>query len=165
MGSDIFTESAVAVPMVDFLRRNAIKKKACRELITNIFSHSNYIDKNAAANMIKNKDGFIETFIAELSMEEGEYSSGYENDRERNAFMIRTFCEHTDIDADDLPEWSIRIFNSCRESGYDIETDVLYIMFESYDLFETKMTKLGQELAKTLEMAFITETTWTVHSY
>ena len=165
MGSDIFTESAVAVEMVDFLRRNAIKKKACRELIANIFSHNNYIDKDAAANMIKSRDGFIDTFIAELSMEQGEYSSGYENDRERNEFMIRTFCQHTGIDSEDLPDWSIRIFDNSRESGYDIMTDVLYIMFEPYDLFETKMTKLGEELAETLQMDHITETTWTVHSY
>ena len=73
--------------------------------------------------------------------------------------------QSTGIDADDLPEWTIRIFDSSRESGYDVETNVLYIMFEPYDLFETKMTKLGEELAKTLEMKFITETTWTVHSY
>ena len=30
MGSDIWAESAVAVEMVDFLRRNEIKKKANR---------------------------------------------------------------------------------------------------------------------------------------
>ena len=165
MGSDIFTESAVAVEMVDFLRRNAIKKKANRQLIANVLYQEKYIDEEALVSMTKNRDGFIETFIAELSMEQGEYSSGYENDRERNEFMIRTFCQHTGIDADDLPEWTIRIFDNNRETGYDIMTDVLYIMFEPYDLFETKMTKLGQELAKTLEMEFITETTWTVHSY
>ena len=165
MGSDIFTESAVAVEMVDFLRRNEIKKKANRQLIANVLYQEKYIDEEALASMTKNRDGFIETFIAELSMEEGEYSSGYENDRERNEFMIRTFCQHTGIDADDLPDWSIRIFDSSRESGYDVLTDVLYIMFEPYDLFETKMTKLGEELAKTLQMEFITETTWTVHSY
>ena len=165
MGSDIFTESAVAVEMVDFLRRNEIKKKANRQLIANVLYQEKYIDEEALASMTKNRDGFIETFIAELSMEEGEYSSGYESDRERNEFMIRTFCQHTGIDADDLPDWSIRIFDSSRESGYDVLTDVLYIMFEPYDLFETKMTKLGEELAKTLQMEFITETTWTVHSY
>ena len=165
MGSDIFTESAVAVPMVDFLRRNAIKKKPVRTDIANTLFKHDYIDEEARDAMIKNRDGFIETFTAELSMEEGEYSSGYENDRERNAIMIRTFCQYTNIDADDLPEWSIRIFDSCRESGYDIETDVLYMMFEPYDLFETKMTKLGKELANTLQMDHITETTWTVHSY
>ena len=165
MGSDIFTESAVAVEMTDFLRRNEIKKKANRQLIANVLYQEKYIDEEALAAMIKNRDGFIETFTAEISMEEGEYSSGYESDRERNEFMIRTFCQYTGIDADDLPEWTIRIFDSSRESGYDVETNVLYIMFEPYDLFETKMTKLGEELAKTLEMKFITETTWTVHSY
>ena len=165
MGSDIFTESAVAVPMVDFLRRNAIKKKPVRTDIANTLFKHDYIDEEARDAMAINRDGFIETFTAELSMEQGEYSSGYESDRERNEFMIRTFCQHTGIDADDLPDWSIRIFDNSRESGYDIMTDVLYIMFEPYDLFETKMTKLGEELANTLQMDHITETTWTVHSY
>ena len=165
MGSDIFTESAVAVEMVNFLLRKAIKKKPVRTDIANTLFKHDYIDEEARDAMIKNRDGFIETFTAELSMEEGEYSSGYENDRERNEFMIRTFCQHTGIDADDLPDWSIRIFDNSRESGYDIMTDVLYIMFEPYDLFETKMTKLGKELANTLQMDHITETTWTVHSY
>ena len=165
MGSDIFTESAVAVEMVNFLLRKAIKKKPVRTDIANTLFKHDYIDEEARDVMIKNRDGFIETFTAELSMEEGEYSSGYENDRERNEFMIRTFCQHTGIDADDLPEWTIRIFDNSRESGYDIMTDVLYIMFEPYDLFETTMTKLGKELANTLQMDHITETTWTVHSY
>ena len=165
MGSDIFTESAVAVEMVNFLLRKAIKKKPVRTDIANTLFKHDYIDEEARDAMIKNRDGFIETFTAELSMEEGEYSSGYENDRERNEFMIRTFCQHTGIDADDLPDWSIRIFDSSRESGYDIMTNVLYIMFEPYGLFETKMTKLGEELANTLQMDRITETTWTVHSY
>jgi hypothetical protein len=64
-----------------------------------------------------------------------------------------------------LPEWSFRQFDSCRESGYDIMTDTLYIMFESYDLFETVMTDEGKKFAETLGMDSIHETTWTVHSY
>ena len=165
MGSDIYTESAVAVEMVDFLRRNEIKKKANRQLVANVLYQEKYIDEEALATMIKNRDGFIETFTAELSMEQGEYSSGYENDRERNEFMIRTFCQHTGIDADDLPEWTIRIFDNSRESGYDIMTDTVYIMFECYDLFETVMTDEGRKVAETLGLDCINETTWTVHSY
>ena len=165
MGSDIYTESAVAVEMTDFLLRKEIKKKPVRTDIANTLFKHDYIDEEARDSMTKNRDGFIETFTAELSMEEGEYSSGYENDRERNEFMIRTFCLHTDIDPDDLPDWSIRTFDNNRETGYDIMTDVLYIMFDPDDLFETKMTKLGKELANTLQMDHITETTWTVHSY
>ena len=165
MGSDIWAESAVAVEMVDFLRRNEIKKKANRQLIANVLYQEKHIDEEALATMTKNRDGFIETFIAELSMEQGEYSSGYESDKERNEFMIRTFCQHTGIDADDLPDWNLRIFDSCRESGYDIQTDVLYIMFEPYDLFETIMTDEGKKVAETLGMDSIHETTWTVHSY
>ena len=43
MGSDIFTESAVAAEMVNFLRSNAIKKKANRQLIANVLYQEKYI--------------------------------------------------------------------------------------------------------------------------
>ena len=169
MGSDIFTESAVAIEVVDFLRQPPIKKKAVRTNIANILFKHDYIDEQARDVMIKNRDGFIETFTAELSMDEsGEpfyRSSGYESDRERNEFMIRTFCQHTGIDPEKLPDWSLRIFDSNRESGYDIMTDTLYIMFESYGLFQTVMTDEGKEFAETLGTDYINETTWTVHSY
>ena len=165
MGSDIFTESAVAIELVDFLHRNEIKKKGNRQLIANVLYQEKYIDEKALAAMVKNRNGFIDTFIAELSMDESEYSSGYESDRERNQFMIRTFCQHTGIDPEKLPDWSLRVFDSNRESGYDIMTDTLYIMFESYGLFETVMTDEGKELAETLGTDYIDETTWTVHSY
>ena len=165
MGSDIYTESAVAIEVVDFLRRNEIKKKGNRQLIANVLYQEKYIDEEALAAMVKNRDGFIETFTAELSMDQSEYSSGYESDRERNEFMIRTFCQHTGIDPEKLPDWSLRIFDSNRESGYDIMTDTLYIMFESYGLFQTVMTDEGKEFAKTLGTDYIDETTWTVHSY
>tara|TARA_B100001939_G_scaffold90679_1_gene77714 strand:- start:1236 stop:1733 length:498 start_codon:yes stop_codon:yes gene_type:complete len=165
MGSDIFTESAVAIEVVDFLRQAPIKKKAVRTNIANILFKEDYIDEQARDAMIKNRDGFIETFTAELSMDDSEYSSGYENDRDRNDFMIRTFCENVDIDLEKLPDWSLRIFDSNRESGYDILTDVLYIMFEPYDLFATVMTDKGKEVAEALGTDLIHETTWTVHSY
>ena len=165
MGSDIYTESAVAIEVVDFLRRNEIKKKGNRQLIANVLYQEKYIDEEALAAMIKNRDGFIETFTAELSMDQSEYSSGYESDRERNEFMIRTFCEHTGINPEKLPDWSLRIFDSNRESGYDIMTDTLYIMFEPYGLFQTVMTDEGKELAEALGTDHINETTWTVHSY
>ena len=160
MGSDIFTESAVAVELETFLNVSAIKKKGVRELITNVLYQEKIIDDESLSTMTKNKGDFIKTFIAELSMGEG-----YENDQERNKFMLETFGLHAGIDMSDMPEWSLRQFDSCRESGYDIMTDTLYIMFESYDLFETVMTDEGKEFAEKLGVDYINETTWTVHSY
>ena len=170
MGSDIFTESAVAIEVVDFLRKAPIKKKPVRTNIANILFKHDYIDEQARDAMIKNRDGFIDTFSNALSIgrfdgDESEYSSGYEKDRDRNEFMIATFCKNVDIDPEKLPDWSLRIFDSNREAGYDIMTDVLYIMFESYGLFETVMTDEGKEFAETLGTNYIQETTWTVHSY
>jgi len=165
MGSDIYTESAVAIEVVDFLRQPPIKKKAVRTNIANMLFKHDYIDEEARDTMIKNRDGFIDTFISSLSMDESEYSSGYESDRDRNAFMINTFCTNVDIDPDKLPDWSLRIFDSNRESGFDIMTDTLYIMFDSFGLFQTVMTDEGKEFAEILGTNYIQETTWTVHSY
>ena len=165
MGSDIYTESAVAIEVVDFLRQPPIKKKAVRTNIANMLFKHDYIDEEARDTMIKNRDGFIDTFISSLSMDESEYSSGYESDRDRNAFMINTFCTNVDIDPDKLPDWSLRIFDSNRESGFDIMTDTLYIMFDSFGLFQTVMTDEGKEFAEILGTNYIQETTWTVRSY
>ena len=161
MGSDIFTESAVAVEMVDFLRRNAIKKKANRQLIANVLYQEKYIDEESLKLMVKNKNGFIEAFIDTISMTE----EGYEGDEDRNQFIIETFCQHSGIHLPDLPNWTLRQFDSCRISGYDILTDTVYLMFEPYGLFETVMTDEGKRVAETLGLDHIQETTWTVHSY
>jgi hypothetical protein len=161
MGSDIFTESAMAITLDNFLDVKPIKRKPVRTDIANTLFKHDYIDEPARDAMIKNKSGFIETFIAEMAISE----EGYERDEERNKFMVETFCKYVDIDLEELPEFYLRSFDSCRESGYDIETDVIYIMFEPYGLFETVMTDEGKKVAKILGFEFITETTWTVHSY
>jgi len=162
MGSDIFTESAIAIELTNFLNVDAIKKKAVRQIVANVLYQEEYIDEEVSASMIKTKDGFIETFVSQISMSEEE---GYEIDEERNQFMIKTFCKHVDMNIKDLPDFSFRSFDSCRKSGYDIMTDTLYIMFECYDLFETVMTDEGEKVAETLGLDYINETTWTVHSY
>ena len=162
MGTDIFTESAVAIPLDLFINVDSIKKKANRQLIANVLYQEQYIDEQALAAMAKSKSGFIQTFIAEISMSEEE---GYESDEERNKFMLETFCENSNINLKELPQFSFRSFDSNRYSGYDIETGVLYIMFEPYDLFETVMTDKGKKVAETLGVDCIHETTWTVYSY
>ena len=104
MGSDIYTESAVAVRLDDFLNVDAIKKKAARELITNVFYQEKLISDYSFTDMNKSKNLFIETFIHEMSMSE----EGYEADEERNRYMIQTFCDVAKIDLEDLPEFSLR---------------------------------------------------------
>ena len=160
MGSDIFTESAVAIELLNFIDIVTMKKKINRELIGNILYQENLIDEESLKIMVKSKSGFIESFIDAISM-----SEGYENDEDNNRFIIETFCKHGGIAIKDLPDWTLRKFDSCRESGYDIMTDVLYIMFEPYNLFETVMTEEGKKVAETLGLDHIQATTWTVHSY
>jgi hypothetical protein len=79
--------------------------------------------------------------------------------------MLDTFCEQANIDLEELPSFSLRSFDSNRISGYEIETDVLYIMFDTFGLFKTVMTNEGKKVAKKLGVDSIQETTWTVHSY
>jgi hypothetical protein len=95
-----------------------------------------------------------------ISMDEG-----YENNRDKNAKILRIFCDHTGIKFDNLVEFELRSFDNNREVGYDVETDTIYIMFQPFGLFETIMTKKGKALAQTLGLKEITKTTWAIHSY
>jgi len=160
MGTDIYPESGVAILITDFLNVNAIKKKGARELIANILYQEKIIGDNSFTAMIKNKSEFIETFVKHIRM-----SEGYDSDEEHNRFMLDTFCEQANIDLEELPSFSLRSFDSNRISGYEIETDVLYIMFDTFGLFKTVMTNEGKKVAKKLGVDSIQETTWTVHSY
>ncbi len=160
MGTDIYPESGVAILITDFLNVNAIKKKGARELIANILYQEKIIGDNSFTAMIKNKSEFIETFVKHIRM-----SEGYDSDEEHNRFMLDTFCEQANIDLEELPSFSLRSFDSNRISGYEIETDVLYIMFDTFGLFKTVMTNEGKKVAKKLGVDNIQETTWTVHSY
>ena len=110
--------------------------------------------------MRESVSNFINEFESLISMEDG-----YEDNRENNDKALRAFCNHTGLDLDNLITFELRSFDNNREVGYDVDIDTIYLMFESHSLFETKMTKSGKELAKTLGLKEITETTWTIHSY
>lgn len=160
MGSDIYTESAVAVRFEDFLNRKEIDKKSVRNDIVDELIQNNIVSSLDHLSMRDNKTIFINKLVNLVSM-----SDGYEDDREHNTTLMTIFCEHVGIDLDDLPECNLRYFENSRESGWEVEVDVLYLMFEPHGLFETKMTKEGKRLAKVLGKKSIEETTWTVHSY
>lgn len=162
MGSDIYTESAVAIKLKDFLNRKELKKKSVRNDIVDELIKAGFISAiDDHLEMRESVSNFIEYFSANLSMQDG-----YEDDRNHNSLALKTFCDHTGINMDaDLVNFELRSFDNNREAGYDVDIDTIYLMFESHSLFETKMTKSGKELAKTLGLKEITETTWTVHSY
>ena len=164
MGSDIYTESAVAVRFDDFLNsRKELNKKSLRNAIVDDLIKNDLLVEGLVEKlpMRDSKSVFINKFVDLISMSE----EGYENDRKHNTELLTIFCEHVGVDLDDLPECNFRFFESSRESGWDVEADVIYLMFEPYGLFETKMTKEGKKLAKVLGKESIEETTWTVHSY
>ena len=160
MGSDIYTESAVAIPFSDFLDRKELNKKSVINAIVDNLIKASIVPATDHMEMRKDKHHFAEGLVDLVSMIEG-----YEQDRGHNTKLLQIFCEHVGIDLDSLPECNFRSFESSRESGWDVEADVVYLMFEPHGLFETKMTKEGKKLAKVLGKESIEEITWTVHSY
>ena len=169
MGSDIYTESAIAVRFEDFLNRKEISLKKNRRKIVDELVEKQLIDAQKASEkeseMIETKNGFISHLLSEISFED---SSGWENEEEayRHSDIIKVFCSNTGIDYNKkLVDFNFRKFQNSRESGRDVEINTIYIMFDSNGMFETKPTKEGKELAKTLGIEELSETTWTVHSY
>ena len=161
MGSDIYTESAVAIRLQDFLNRKELKQKSVRnDIVDELIKTGVMSAVGRHLEMRESVSNFINEFESLISMEDG-----YEDNRENNDKALRAFCNHTGLDLDNLITFELRSFDNNREVGYDVDTDTIYLMFESHSLFETKMTKSGKELAKTLGLKEITETTWTIHSY
>jgi len=161
MGSDIYTESAVAIRLQDFLNRKELKKKSVRnDIVDELIKTGVMSALGRHLEMRESVSNFINEFESLISMEDG-----YEDNRENNDKALRAFCNHTGLDLDNLITFELRSFDNNREVGYDVDIDTIYLMFESHSLFETKMTKSGKELAKTLGLKEITETTWTIHSY
>ena len=160
MGSDIYTESAVAVRFSDFLDRKELDKKSVINAIVDDLIKAKIIPVTNHMEFRKDRHSLAEGLVDLISMDEG-----YEGDREHNTKLLTIFCEHVGVDLDNLPECNFRSFDNLREAGWDVEADVVYLMFEPYGLFETKMTAEGKKLAKVLGQKSITETTWTVHSY
>lgn len=161
MGSDIYTESAVAIRLQDFLNRKELKQKSVRnDIVDELIKTGVMSAVGRHLEMRESVSNFINEFESLISMEDG-----YEDNRENNDKALRAFCNHTGLDLDNLITFELRSFDNNREVGYDVDIDTIYLMFESHSLFETKMTKSGKELAKTLGLKEITETTWTVHSY
>jgi len=161
MGSDIYTESAVAIKLQDFLNRKELKKKSVRnDIVDELIKTGVMSAVGRHLEMRESVSNFINEFESLISMEDG-----YEDNRENNDKALRAFCNHTGLDLDNLITFELRSFDNNREVGYDVDIDTIYLMFESHSLFETKMTKSGKELAKTLGLKEITETTWTIHSY
>jgi hypothetical protein len=64
-----------------------------------------------------------------------------------------------------LPDVSFEYFTSNRYSGYDVPTETICVIFSDIGIFETKLTKKGQAVAKLIGSKNTKQTTWTVYSY
>ena len=115
MGSDIYTESAVAVRFVDFLDRKELNKKSFRNTIVDELIKNKIVSATDHLSMRDSKTIFINKLVNLISM-----NDGYEDDREHNTKLLTVFCEHIGVNLDDLPECNFRSFDNLREAGvYD----------------------------------------------
>lgn len=64
-----------------------------------------------------------------------------------------------------LPEINFEYFASNRYNGYEVPVETVCIVFDDTDLFETKMSKKGEAVAKIMGVKKIEKTIWTVYSY
>ena len=89
MGSDIYTESAVAVRFSDFLDRKELDKKSLRNAIVDDLIKNDLVVEGLAEKlpMRDSKSVFINKFVDLISMSE----EGYEDDRERNTKLLTIF--------------------------------------------------------------------------
>ena len=109
MGSDIYTESAVAVRFDDFLNRKELDENHIRNGIVNDLIGNDIVIEGLTQKLMMrdSKTALIGKLVDLISM-----SEGYEDDRERNTQILKIFCENVGIDLDSLPECNFRSFES-----------------------------------------------------
>lgn len=162
MGSDIFTEKAIAMELSDFVAK-CTKAKPTRKLICDELFEEELITEDERDACVSCKQSIIN--VVQEKIEELMGDEGYCSCDATALNIITIVSTHGGINLERLPDFQVRSFSSQRISGYDVELDVLYIMFESYGMFETVMSKDGKRVAKELKLDEVTETEWTVHSY
>jgi hypothetical protein len=162
MGQDIFSEKAIAIELSDLVAKCTCHK-AMRKLIADELHEDAVFTEEERDRAIVSKSnaiGEITNKINDLIDDEG-----YCSEEAIASLIVGVVCSHGGIKLNELPPFSMRMFKNNRISGYDVDLDTLYVMFESQDMFETVMTSEGRKVAKELQIDHITETEWTVHSY
>ena len=164
MGVDIFTEKALALPLENYLATCSKTKKACKGIAADLLDievitkeeHDEILEDKSlvAANIL----GFVEGRMSDEGY--------YEDSEEELEEILEIVGKHNGIEFKEVVgSYNIRSFSNSRYSGYDVETDVVYIMIESFDLFMTVPTPKGEEIGQKLKIKDITETEWTTYSY
>lgn len=175
MGMDIYEGSGVVFTAADIVKRlcgkfSKTKTKAVVSVLREILSAS----KNDIGELhYPNAAGALDTLITgrdlpdwfEAFLREGltdSYGDFYYSD---DTVLHQVWDALVVVAAGlSLPSVSFEYWTRPRISGWEVPIEVPCVVFEDADLFETKMTKKGQELAKLCKLKTIEKTTWTVMS-
>ena len=162
MGQDIFTEKAIAIELSDYVAKCTCHKRTRKLIADDLYEHAVLTEEERDEAIISknNAIGVVSDKINDLMDDEG-----YCAEEAVAGLILEIVSTHGGVHLSELPSFSMRMFKNNRISGYDVDLETLYIMFESYDMFETVMTEEGRRVAKELQIDHITETEWTVHSY
>lgn len=164
MGVDIFTEKALALPLENYVVTCGKTKKARKGIAADLLDIE-VITKEEHDEILEDKSFLVASV---LGFVEGRMSEeGYYEDSEAELEeILEILGKHNDIEFKEVVGgYSIRSFSNSRYSGYDVETGVVYIMIESFDLFMTVPTPKGEEIGRKLKIKDVTETEWTTYSY
>jgi len=160
MGMDINSSSGVVLPLEDAAPR--------------IFGGSDDSDILKTAESVKDgwKHGGIEglenvrdsaslsSWLCEVAERMTNKEEGY-IDSMALADLFEMFAKPLNID---LPPFYFDYWTRSRINGWEVPIDVPCIVFYEEGLFETKMTKDGKRLAKSLGLKKIELSTWTTMS-
>ena len=163
MGVDIYTEKALAVTVDEFVQLTCRLKKS-RKTIAETLVHDELCTAEQAKLMVEGS-GFCRDWFGARFTEDLEGHEGYPHNEDYLRRLVSILADGGGVALQKLPRYDIRSFESSRYSGYEVEVGVPYLMFDSSELFEQKLSKTGQAVSKQLNIKNVTETEWTVYSY
>lgn len=162
MGVDIYTEKAVAVTVDDFVIKTCKLKKS-RKAIAEALLKEELCGDDQAALMIE-RAGFCRDWFGQRFTEDMEDNEGYPANESYLHRLVAILAEGGGVNMKKLPSVQFRIFESNRYSGCDVQVGVPYLLFDSYGLFEQKLSRKGLAVQKELGID-VEETEWTTYSY
>jgi hypothetical protein len=160
MGVDIYTSSGILFTLEDAISKffKGISATKFKKLVEEISSQLEDDEKEsfAAVSNLSDLKVWFEDFA------NSKINDDYvESEKLEDIFNI--VLENTKFHS--LPDVTFEYFTSNRYSGYDVPTETICVIFSDIGLFETKLTKKGQAIAKLIGSKNTKQTTWTVYSY
>jgi len=181
MGTDVWTEEGILIPIDSFL--SIITKTKTKKIISNI----NEVLKQKRWEEDKNTIGEvlnIKSFDKELSKDElieslgkivrdqvkgetGKYGDSWIDNSEELSDVLSAVVNTMAKDPSCVPDVSeVKAFGSYRYSGlYEVQLGEPYVCFSPSECFEQVMTDTGKALAKALKTRELDVSSWSVVSY